>query len=148
MISNELERYLTSAFQRAREARHQHVTVEHLLLVILDAPKVCEILGACRCDLAKLKEDLNDHIEHTTPRLTEGIENVVHPTVEFQRALQRAVFHAQSSGKNQVTASNVLFSILSEKKSHACQLLNNQNITRLDMMNYVSRGLTRPITRD
>jgi ATP-dependent Clp protease ATP-binding subunit ClpA len=146
VISSELENCLTGAFQQAREARHEHLTVEHLLLAVLDTPKVFEILGACRCDLAKLKQDLSDHLQHSTPRLVEGTESVVRPTPDYQRVLQRAEFHAARSNekKEEVGVSDVLFAILSVKGSHAVHLLNSQRVTRLDMMNYVSHGLTRP----
>ena len=146
MISSELENCLTGAFQQAREARHDHVTVEHLLLAILDTPKACEILAACRCDLAKLKQDLSDHLlKQSTPQLVEGTKSVVQPTPDFQHALQRAEFHAtRSSEKKEVGVSDVLVAIFSEKGSHAAHLLNGQNVTRLDIVNYVSHGLTRP----
>ena len=144
MISSELENCLTGAFQQAREARHDHVTVEHLLLAILDTPKACEILAACRCDLAKLKQDLSDHLEDSTPRLVQGTRSVVQPTPDFQHALQRAEFRARSSEKKEMGVSDVLVAIFSEKGSHAAHLLNGQKVTRLDVVNYVSHGLTRP----
>lgn len=96
MISNELENCLTVAFRQAREGGHEHLTVEHLLLAVLDTPKVCEILGACRCDLTKLRQDLSDHLQHSTPRLVDGTESVVQPTPGFQRVLHRAESHATS----------------------------------------------------
>ena len=96
MLSNELEYCLNDAFHRAREARHEYLTVEHLLLGILDTPKVREILRACGADLTKLKQDLKDHIDQSTPHLEEAEEREVQPTLGFQRVLQRAVFHVQS----------------------------------------------------
>ena len=102
MLSNELEYCLNDAFHQAREARHEYLTVEHLLLAILDTPKVREVLRACGAELAKFKQELKEHIEQSTPRLEEGEEREVQPTLGFQRVLQRAVFHVQSSGKKEV----------------------------------------------
>ncbi|HKE44317.1 MAG TPA: ATP-dependent Clp protease ATP-binding subunit ClpA [Steroidobacteraceae bacterium] len=143
MLSNELEYCLNNAFHQAREARHEYLTVEHLLLAILDTPKVREILRACGADMTKLKSDLAAFIEQTTPRLPEDDDREVQPTLGFQRVLQRAVFHVQSSGKKEVTVANVLVAIFSEKQSHAAYLLSMQDIARLDVVNYVSHGLTR-----
>ena len=143
MLSNELEYCLNDAFHQAREARHEYLTVEHLLLAILDTPKVREILKACGADLVKLKQDLKDHLEQSTPKLDEAEDNEVQPTLGFQRVLQRAVFHVQSSGKKEVGVGNVLVAIFSEKQSHAVYLLNRQNISRLDVVNYISHGLSK-----
>jgi ATP-dependent Clp protease ATP-binding subunit ClpA len=143
VLSNELEYCLNDAFHQAREARHEYLTVEHLLLAILDTPKVREILKACGADLVKLKQDLKDHLEQSTPKLDEAEDNEVQPTLGFQRVLQRAVFHVQSSGKKEVGVGNVLVAIFSEKQSHAVYLLNRQNISRLDVVNYISHGLSK-----
>ncbi|HEV2271700.1 MAG TPA: ATP-dependent Clp protease ATP-binding subunit ClpA [Steroidobacteraceae bacterium] len=143
MLSNELEYCLNDAFHQAREARHEYLTVEHLLLAILDTPRVREILRACGSDLNKLKQELKDHIEQSTPRVEEGEEREVQPTLGFQRVLQRAVFHVQSSGKKEVGVANVLVAIFSEKQSHAVFLLNRQHVTRLDVVNYISHGLSK-----
>jgi ATP-dependent Clp protease ATP-binding subunit ClpA len=143
VLSNELEYCLNEAFQNAREARHEFMTVEHLLLAILDTPKVREILRACGADMTKLKGDLAAFIEQTTPRLADDDDREVQPTLGFQRVLQRAVFHVQSSGKKEVTVANVLVAIFSEKQSHAAYLLSMQDVARLDVVNYVSHGLTR-----
>ena len=143
MLSNELEYCLNDAFHQAREARHEYLTVEHLLLAILDTPKVREVLRACGADLAKLKEELKEHIDQSTPRLDESEEREVQPTLGFQRVLQRAVFHVQSSGKKEVGVANVLVAIFSEKQSHAVFLLNRQHVTRLDVVNYISHGLSK-----
>ncbi len=143
MLSNELEYCLNDAFHQAREARHEYLTVEHLLLAILDTPRIREILRACGADLAKLKQELKDHIEQSTPRVEEGEEREVQPTLGFQRVLQRAVFHVQSSGKKEVGVANVLVAIFSEKQSHAVFLLNRQHVTRLDVVNYISHGLSK-----
>ena len=143
MLSNELEYCLNDAFHQAREARHEYLTVEHLLLAILDTPKVREVLKACGADLVKLKQELKDHLEQSTPKLDEAEDNEVQPTLGFQRVLQRAVFHVQSSGKKEVGVGNVLVAIFSEKQSHAVYLLNRQNISRLDVVNYISHGLSK-----
>src|SRR5487761_677768 len=143
MLSNELEYCLNDAFHQAREARHEYLTVEHLLLAILDTPRVREILRACGADLGKLKQELKDHIDQSTPRVEEGEEREVQPTLGFQRVLQRAVFHVQSSGKKEVGVGNVLVAIFSEKQSHAVFLLNRQHVTRLDVVNYISHGLSK-----
>src|ERR1041384_6535060 len=143
MLSNELEFCLNAAFHEGREARHEYLTVEHLLLAILDTPKVREILRACGADLAKLKQEIKEHIDQSTPRLDESEEREVQPTLGFQRVLQRAVFHVQSSGKKEVGVANVLVAIFSEKQSHAVYLLNRQHVARLDVVNYISHGLSK-----
>jgi ATP-dependent Clp protease ATP-binding subunit ClpA len=143
VLSNELEYCLNDAFHRAREARHEYLTVEHLLLAILDTPKVREILRACGADLTKLKQDLKEHIDQSTPHLEEAEEREVQPTLGFQRVLQRAVFHVQSSGKKEVGVGNVLVAIFSEKQSHSVFLLNRQHVARLDVVNYISHGLSK-----
>jgi ATP-dependent Clp protease ATP-binding subunit ClpA len=143
MLSSELEFCLNEAFRDAREARHEFLTVEHLLQGILSAARVREILRACGADLAKLRNDLKAHIGEVTPKLAEGDDREVQPTLGFQRVLQRAVFHVQSSGKKEVGVSNVLVAIFSEKQSHAVYLLNRHGVTRLDVVNYVSHGLSK-----
>ena len=143
MLSSELEYCLNEAFQAAREARHEYMTVEHLLLAILDTPKVREVLRACGADLVKLKKDLEQFIADGTPKLPEDDEREVQPTLGFQRVLQRAVFHVQSSGRKEVGVANVLIAIFSEKQSHAAFLLSQQDIARLDIVNYVSHGLSK-----
>jgi len=143
VLSSELEFCLNEAFRRAREQRHEYMTVEHLLLAILDTPVVGEILRSCGGDIASLKADLEKFIGETTPRLGEDDDREVQPTLGFQRVLQRAVFHVQSSGKKEVGVANVLVAIFSEKQSHAAYLLSSQEVTRLDVVNYVSHGLSR-----
>ncbi len=141
MLSSELEFCLNEAFQRARDQRHEFMTVEHLLLAILDIPKIHEILKACDSNIPELRRELTEFIEEQTPLLSQDDENDVQPTLGFQRVLQRAVFHVQSSGKNEVTGSNVLVAIFSEKQSQAVYFLNLQDITRLDVVNYISHGM-------
>jgi ATP-dependent Clp protease ATP-binding subunit ClpA len=143
MLSSELEFCLNEAFRRAREQRHEFMTVEHLLLALLDVPAAIDILKACGVNITTLRRELTDFIEETTPRLGDDDEQDVQPTLGFQRVLQRAVFHVQSSGRKEVTASNVLVAIFGEKQSHAVYLLSLQDISRLDVVNYISHGLTR-----
>jgi ATP-dependent Clp protease ATP-binding subunit ClpA len=145
VLSSELEYCLNEAFQRARERRHEYMTVEHLLLAILDTPKVGEVLRSCGADVAALRRDLEKFIDETTPRLPEDDDREVQPTLGFQRVLQRAVFHVQSSGKKEVSVANVLVAIFSEKQSHAAYLMSLQDITRLDVVNFISHGLSRGV---
>ncbi len=141
MLSSELEYCLNEAFQRARDQRHEFMTVEHLLLALLDIPIVHEILKACDSNVRELRRQLSEFIDEQTPLLPEDDENDVQPTLGFQRVLQRAVFHVQSSGKNEVTGSNVLVAIFSEKQSQAVYFLSLQDISRLDVVNYISHGM-------
>jgi len=141
MLSSELEFCLNEAFQRARDRRHEFMTVEHLLLALLDIPKVHEILKACNANITELRRQLAECVDEQTPLLPEDEDTDVQPTLGFQRVLQRAVFHVQSSGKKEVTGSNVLVAIFSEKQSQAVYFLNLQDITRLDVVNYISHGL-------
>jgi ATP-dependent Clp protease ATP-binding subunit ClpA len=141
MLSSELEFCLNEAFQRARDRRHEFMTVEHLLLALLDIPKVHEILKACSANMNELRRQLAECVDEQTPLLPEEDDSEVQPTLGFQRVLQRAVFHVQSSGKKEVTGSNVLVAIFSEKQSQAVYFLNLQDITRLDVVNYISHGM-------
>jgi len=141
VLSSELEYCLNEAYQKARDARHEYMTVEHLLLSILDAPRVREILKACGADLARLSGELQKFIDETTPALAADDDREVQPTLGFQRVLQRAVFNVQSSGKKEVTVANVLVAIFSEKQSHAAYLLSLQDVSRLDVVNFISHGL-------
>ena len=144
MLSSELEFCLHEAFESAKERRHELMTVEHLLLALLDVPKVHEILKACDADLNELRRQLTEFIDQATPLMSVDEEREVQPTLGFQRVLQRAVFHVQSSGKKEVTGSNVLVAIFSEKQSQAVYFLGLQNVSRLDVVNYISHGLPLP----
>jgi ATP-dependent Clp protease ATP-binding subunit ClpA len=141
MLSSELEFCLNEAFQRARDQRHEFMTVEHLLLALLDIPKVHEIIKACNGNVPELRRQLNEFIDEQTPLMPHEDDTDVQPTLGFQRVLQRAVFHVQSSGKKEVTGSNVLVAIFSEKQSQAVYFLNLQDIARLDVVNYISHGM-------
>ncbi len=127
----------------ARDGRHEFLTVEHLLYAVIETPRVREILRACGADSAKLRQELKDHIEQTTPRLRAGDDREVQPTLGFQRVLQRAVFHVQSSGRKEVGVANVLVAIFSEKQSHAVYLLGRQDVARLDVVNYISHWMSK-----
>ncbi|MAF83504.1 MAG: ATP-dependent Clp protease ATP-binding subunit ClpA [Chromatiales bacterium] len=143
MLSSELEYCLNEAFQQARSDRHEYMTVEHLLLALLDIPRVAEILQAIGVELDRLRKDLHDFIRESTPLLATDDNQEVQPTLGFQRVLQRAVFHVQSSGKKEVRGDNVLVAMFGEKQSHAVYLLGLHNISRLDVVNYVSHGLSK-----
>ncbi|MCZ6499739.1 MAG: ATP-dependent Clp protease ATP-binding subunit ClpA [Gammaproteobacteria bacterium] len=147
MLSRELELCLNDAFRGARDMRHEFMTIEHLLLFLLDEPRIQELLISCGADIDRLKKDLRSFVGETTPLIQDGSEREVQPTLGFQRVLQRALFHVQSSGKKEVTTQNVLVAIFSEKQSQALYLLNQQNIERLDVVNYLSHGLA-PIPDD
>ncbi len=144
MLSTELETCLNAAFAQAREARHEFLTVEHLLLAILETPRVREILKAGGADMRRLAEELLQHIEETTPQIKQGEdEREVQPTLGFQRVLQRAVFQVQSGGRREVSVADVLVAIFSEKQSHAVFLLARHEITRLHVTQYISHGVPK-----
>ena len=143
MLSKELEESLNQAFKEAREQRHEFITVEHLLLALLDNHSANSVLRACGVNFDNLRGDLHTYLLESTPQLGEGVDREVQPTLGFQRVLQRAVFHVQSSGKKEVTGANVLVAIFGEQESHAVYLLNQNNITRLDVVNYISHGISR-----
>ena len=143
MLSRDLEVTLNSAFKRARELRHEYMTVEHLLLGLLDNASAVQVLNACGSDLSKLREELEQFVTQTTPALPEESERDTQPTLGFQRVLQRAVFHVQSSGKQEVTGANVLVAIFSEQESQAVYFLKQQEIARIDVVNYISHGIAK-----
>jgi ATP-dependent Clp protease ATP-binding subunit ClpA len=143
MLSKELELSLNLAFKKAREKRHEYMTVEHLLLSLLDNPSAAKVLAACGVQAEQLRRDIAMFIDETTPLISEGDERETQPTLGFQRVLQRAVFHVQSAGKREVTGANVLVALFSEQDSQAVYLLNQQNITRLDVVNFISHGISK-----
>ncbi|GLQ72819.1 ATP-dependent Clp protease ATP-binding subunit ClpA [Vibrio sp. vnigr-6D03] len=144
MLNKELESSLNSAFARARDKRHEFMTVEHLLLALLDNDAAKEALKACQADLDVLRQELDTFIDQTTPLIPENDETrETQPTLSFQRVLQRAVFHVQSSGRSEVTGANVLVAIFSEQESHAAYLLKKNDISRLDIVNYISHGISK-----
>ncbi|GAB3519691.1 ATP-dependent Clp protease ATP-binding subunit ClpA [Photobacterium proteolyticum] len=149
MLNKELEASLNGAFARAREKRHEFMTVEHLLLALLDNAAAQEALLACRADLDTLRKELDSFIEQTTPLIPADDESrETQPTLSFQRVLQRAVFHVQSSGRSEVTGANVLVAIFSEQESHAAYLLKKSDISRLDVVNFISHGTVKDSDND
>src|SRR4026209_3002021 len=142
MIAQELEVSLHMAFMEARQKRHEFITVEHLLLALLDNPSASEVLRACAADIDDLRKLLSDFVTEHTPILA-GDDVDTQPTLGFQRVIQRAILHVQSSGKKEVTGANVLVAIFGEKDSHAVYFLQQQGIARLDVVNYISHGITK-----
>lgn len=144
MLNKDLEISLNLAFRDAKEHRHEFMTVEHLLLALLDNPSAIETLSACGADMPQLKNELKTFITETTPVIPDGEEErETQPTLGFQRVLQRAVFHVQSSGKSEVNGSNVLVAIFSEQESQAVYFLKKLDISRLDIVNYISHGIAK-----
>jgi len=143
MIAQELEVSLHMAFVEARQKRHEFITVEHLLLALLDNPTAAEVLRACGANMDELRKQLTQHVGEQTPRIPSDREVDTQPTLGFQRVIQRAILHVQSSGKKEVTGANVLVAIFGEKDSHAVYFLQQQGITRLDVVNYISHGITK-----
>ncbi|MEE2893710.1 MAG: ATP-dependent Clp protease ATP-binding subunit ClpA [Pseudomonadota bacterium] len=144
MLSKDLEVTLNAAFKDARAKRHEFMTVEHLLLALLDNSAAVQVLRAVGCDMDKLRADLEEFIDTTTPLIPTGDkERETQPTLGFQRVLQRAVFHVQSSGRKEVTGANVLVAIFSEQESQAVYFLKQQNIARIDVVNYIAHGISK-----
>ena len=144
MLSKDLELTLNGAFKGARSRRHEFMTVEHLLLALVDNSSAANVLMRCGADLDTLRRELTEFVEQTTPLIPdEDRERETEPTLGFQRVLQRAVFHVQSSGKNEVTGANVLVAIFSEQESQAVYFLKKQNITRIDIVNYITHGIPK-----
>ena len=143
MIAQELEVTLHMAFMEARQKRHEFISVEHLLLAMLDNPSAAEVLRACGAKIDDMREQLDKFIEEHTPKVV-GSEDVdTQPTLGFQRVIQRAILHVQSSGKKEVTGANVLVAVFGEKDSHAVYFLSQQGVTRLDIVNFISHGITK-----
>lgn len=144
MLNKDLELTLNAAFREARTRRHEFMTVEHLLLALLDNPSAGEALNACGVNISGLKTELLEFIDETTPVIPDlEEERETQPTLGFQRVLQRAVFHVQSSGKNEVTGVNVLVAIFSEQESQAVYLLKKHDVSRLDIVNFISHGISK-----
>ena len=143
MFSKDLEHSIGQCYKRAREARHEFMTVEHLLLALLDNSSAEAVLKAVGADFPRLRRELEEAIEVSVNKLAEDDGRDTQPTLGFQRVLQRAVYHVQSSGKKEVTGANVLVAIFGEKDSHAVYFLNQQDVHRLDAVNYISHGIAR-----
>src|SRR5579862_5816805 len=142
MIAQELEVSLHMAFMEARQKRHEFITVEHLLLALLDNPSASEVIKACAAEIDDLRKLLSEFVTEHTPILTSE-EADTQPTLGFQRVIQRAILHVQSSGKKEVTGANVLVAIYGEKDSHAVYFLQRRNVTRLDVTNFISHGIAK-----
>ncbi|KAF0811878.1 ATP-dependent Clp protease ATP-binding subunit ClpA [Andreprevotia sp. IGB-42] len=143
MIAQELEHSLHMAFMEARQKRHEYITVEHLLLALLDNPSAAEVLRACGANMDELRRALGDFVTEHTPVVSGTGEVETQPTIGFQRVIQRAILHVQSSGKKEVTGANVLVAIFGEKDSHAVYFLHQQGISRLDVVNFISHGIAK-----
>ncbi len=145
MLDKELEYTLNLAFKEARAKRHEFVTVEHLLIALLENSAAAEVLRACGANINRLRNNLVDFVDRTTPSIPPHVhDRDTQPTLGFQRVLQRAVFHVQSSGKTEVTGANVLAAIFSEQESQSVYLIRQENVSRLDVINYISHGTTKP----
>ncbi|OGI37278.1 MAG: ATP-dependent Clp protease ATP-binding subunit ClpA [Candidatus Muproteobacteria bacterium RBG_16_62_13] len=143
MLSQELEFSLNSAFQQAREKRHEFITVEHLLMALLDNAAATKVLRACGGNVDELRRQLSAFLGENVPRLPSGSKADTQPTIGFQRVIQRAVLHVQGVGKKEVTGANVLVAIFGEKESHAVYFLHKQNISRFDVVNFISHGISK-----
>ncbi len=145
MLDKELEYTLNLAFKEARAKRHEFVTVEHLLIALLENSSASEVLKACGANISRLRNNLVEFVDRTTPSIPSHVhDRDTQPTLGFQRVLQRAVFHVQSSGKTEVTGANVLAAIFSEQESQSVYLIRQENVSRLDVINYISHGSTKP----
>ena len=143
MLSQELEFSLNTAFQAAREKRHEYITVEHLLAALLDNVTAARVIRACGADVDELRQHIDKFLDENVPVLPDGSEVDTQPTLGFQRVIQRAVLHVQGAGKKEVTGANVLVAIFAEKESHAVYFLHKQNITRFDVVNFISHGISK-----
>jgi ATP-dependent Clp protease ATP-binding subunit ClpA len=145
MIAQELEVSLHMAFVEARQSRHEFITVEHLLLALLDNPSAAEVMRACSVNIDDLRKTLTNFITDNTPTVPGTNEVDTQPTLGFQRVIQRAIMHVQSAsnGKKEVTGANVLVAIFGEKDSHAVYYLHQQGVTRLDVVNFISHGVRK-----
>ena len=143
MFSKDLEQTISQSYKKARAQRHEFMTVEHLFLALLDNPSALDVLQACGGDHEQLRGELVEVIEQTVPRLPNNDERDTQPTLGFQRVLQRAVYHVQSSGKKEVTGANVLVAVFGEKDSHAVYFLHKQDISRLDVVNFIAHGISK-----
>src|SRR5512134_2089529 len=143
MFSKDLEFTIGQCYKQAREARHEFMTVEHLLLALLENPAALAVLKACGFNQPTLADGLRQVISDSVPVLPADDARDTQPTLGFQRVLQRAVYHVQSSGKKEVTGANVLVAIFSEQESQAVYFLKQQNIARIDVVNYIAHGISK-----
>ncbi|MFM2397627.1 MAG: hypothetical protein RLZZ144_877 [Pseudomonadota bacterium] len=145
MIAQELEVSLHLAFVEARQKRHEFITVEHLLLAMTDNPSAAHVLRACGADLDELRAVISKHIEKHTPCIPGDGDVDTQPTLGFQRVIQRAILHVQSTNRKEVNGANILIALFGEKESHAVYFLNQRGISRLDVVNYVAHGINKPV---
>ena len=143
MFSKNLDTTLNCAYTQARDKRHEFLTVEHLLLALTDNPEVGTVLSACGANLDRLRAGLGIFIDETTPQIPVNIQRDIQPTLSFQRVLQRAIFQVQSSGLPEVSGTNVLLAIFGEQDSQAVYFLHQENITRIDVLNYTTQGISK-----
>lgn len=143
MLGKELEVTLNNAFKNAHDKRHEFITVEHLLLALLDNASAGAVMVACGCDMKSLRGQLAQFIDETISLIPEGVQRDTQPTLGFQRVLQRAVFHVQASDKKEVSGANLFVALFSEQDSHAVYLLNKQDVSRLDVVNYLAHGISK-----
>jgi len=143
MLSKELETTLNTAFKNAHDKRHEFITVEHLLLALLDNSDAEMVMNACNCNMNLLRGQLTQFIDETISLIPQGIQRETQPTLGFQRVLQRAVFHVQASDKKEVTGANLFVALFSEQDSHGVYLLNKQGISRLDAVNFIAHGIVK-----
>lgn len=145
MLDKELEYTLNSAFKEARNKRHEFVTVEHLLLALLENSSALDVLKACGANISRLRSNLLEFIDRTTPVIPINVhDRDTQPTLGFQRVIQRAVFQVQSSGKTEVSGANILAAIFSEQESQSVYFIRQENISRLDVINYIAHGTAKP----
>src|SRR3990167_3017796 len=146
MFSKSLENTLNSSFTLARDKRHEFITIEHLLLGLLDNPESSEVLRACGANIERLRAGLGIFIDETTPLVPQGIQRDIQPTLCFQNVLQRAIYQVQSSDQAEVSGAHVLSAIFGEEESQAVYFLNQENVTHMDVLNYISQGISKPYT--
>jgi ATP-dependent Clp protease ATP-binding subunit ClpA len=143
MFSKDLELSISQAYHTARSKRHEFLTVEHLLLALLDNESACQVLDACGVDIKRLGHELGQVLDETIPVLSAGDQRDTQPTVGFQRVLQRALYHVQSAERKEVLGANVLVAMFGERDSHAIYLLGKQDLSRLDVVNFLSHGIIK-----
>src|SRR3989338_2101317 len=143
MFSRTLELTLNTAYARARERKHEFITVEHLLLALVDNPEAADVLLACGANLERLRAGLGIFVDETTPTLSHQLDRDIQPTISFQRVLQRSIYQVQSAGQTEVSGAHALLSIFGEPDSQAVYFLHQENVTRLDVVKYTTQGITK-----
>ncbi len=143
MLSRELEQSLNLAIRKARENRHEYITVEHLLYALLDNPPAIQAIQACGGSIEGLRNELDNFLEQYIPLLPDDSDEDSQPGLGFQRVIQRAILHVQGTGRKEVTGTNVLIAMFAEKESHAVYFLSREEVTRFDLVNYISHGISR-----